>query len=144
MRRDELRFLEWKDIDFKRSKIKIRAKEGFQPKTTEREIPISKKLYAVLGRLAHNGSYIISNSDGQPWHRNKFRNEFMRIAKGAGLQGVTKLHSLRHTFASHLVMAGVDLASVQKLMGHRNIQTTMIYAHLSPGHLAQAVDKLNY
>ncbi|MCP4567272.1 MAG: tyrosine-type recombinase/integrase [FCB group bacterium] len=41
-------------------------------------------------------------------------------------------------------MNGVDLLTVQKLMGHSDIQTTMIYAHLAPDHLADAVDKLGY
>jgi integrase len=51
-------------------------------------------------------------------------------------------HSLRHTFASRLVMAGVDLRTVQELMGHRTITTTMRYAHLAPAHKAEAVERL--
>ncbi|NIQ14325.1 MAG: tyrosine-type recombinase/integrase, partial [Candidatus Dadabacteria bacterium] len=50
--------------------------------------------------------------------------------KKAGLTRVTP-HTLRHTFASHLVMNGVDLTTVQKLLGHTNISTTMIYSHLT-------------
>jgi site-specific recombinase XerD len=62
----------------------------------------------------------------------------------AGVENLTKLHTLRHTFASHLVMSGVDLLTVKKLMGHSDIQTTMIYAYLAPDHLAEAVDKLTF
>jgi len=68
----------------------------------------------------------------------------IQIAKQAGIEDLTKLHTLRHTFASHLVMQGVDLPTVKKLMGHSDIQTTMIYAHLAPDHLADAVDKLAF
>jgi len=50
----------------------------------------------------------------------------------------------RHTFASHLVMSGVDLPTVKKLMRHSDIQTTMIYAHLAPDHLSDAVNKLKF
>ena len=64
------------------------------------------------------------------------------IANQARIDGLTKLHTLRHTFASHLVMSGVDLPTVKKLMGHSDIQTTMIYAHLAPDHLQEAVDRL--
>ncbi len=53
-------------------------------------------------------------------------------------------HDLRHTFASQLVMAGVDLVTVSKLLGHTSIQTTMIYAHLNKEHLVEAVGKLSY
>jgi len=48
-------------------------------------------------------------------------------------------HTLRHTFASRLVMAGVDLATIQKLMGHSNITTTMRYAHLARPHIEESV-----
>ena len=64
-------------------------------------------------------------------------------ARRAGLKGVC-IHSLRHTFASHLVMAGVDLATVQKLMGYRDIKTTLRYAHLAPDHLKSAVTRLDF
>ena len=48
----------------------------------------------------------------------------------------------RHTFASRLVMAGVDLRTVAELMGHRTLQMTMRYAHLAPAHTANAVEAL--
>jgi len=54
------------------------------------------------------------------------------------------IHTFRHSFASHLIMSGVDLPTVQKLMGHSDIETTMIYAHLAPEHLKGAVDKLDF
>ena len=68
----------------------------------------------------------------------------IQIAKQAGIEDLTKLHTLRHTFASHLVMQGVDLPTVMKLMGHADIQTTIIYAHLASDHLVEAVNKLTF
>ena len=64
--------------------------------------------------------------------------------KQAGVENLTRPHTLHHTFASHLVMQGVDLPTVMKLMGHADIQTTMIYAHLAPDHLAEAVNRLTF
>ena len=66
------------------------------------------------------------------------------LAKNCGFQDVTKIHTLRHTFASHLVMGGVDLPTVKKLLGHADIDTTMIYAHLADEHVDRAVESLSF
>ena len=50
---------------------------------------------------------------------------------------------IRHTYASHLIMRGVDIRSIQKLLGHRDITMTMRYSHLSDAHLREAVKKLD-
>jgi site-specific recombinase XerD len=76
--------------------------------------------------------------------KEKLRRQLIRIAEKAKINNLTKLHSLRHTYASHLVMKGVDLPTIQKLMGHSDIQTTMIYSHLAPDHLADAVERLEF
>jgi len=62
----------------------------------------------------------------------------------ASIEGLTKLRSRRHTYASHLVMKGVGLPTVQKLIGHVDIQTTMIYSLLASDHPVEAVEKLDF
>jgi site-specific recombinase XerC len=64
-----------------------------------------------------------------------------REGEAARLDGVT-WHALRHTFASRLVSAGVDLRTVQELGGLKTLSMVQRYAHLSPGHLAPAVEKI--
>ncbi len=54
-----------------------------------------------------------------------------------------RFHDLRHTFAFHLVMAGVDLISVKELLGHKSLSMTMRYSHLSPSHKRKAVNTLD-
>ena len=68
---------------------------------------------------------------------------YYKVIKAAGIRRL-RLHDLRHSFASHLVMSGVDLSTVQELMGHKSISMTQVYAHLTPEHKAHAVEKLKF
>jgi len=68
----------------------------------------------------------------------------LKAAEKAGLEKRVHPHLLRHTYGSHLAMAGVDLPTIKELMGHSDISTTMIYAHLHPDHLKKAVNKLPF
>jgi len=146
IRLGELIHLQWKDLDFKRKKLLIRTKDFWAPKSGEREIPLSKKLTKLLKEHrpnnAANDDFVFPNNNGGILKR-KLRKDLLFIAKDARIEDLTKIHTLRHTFASHLVMNGVDLPTVQKLLGHSDIQTTMIYSHLSPDHLVDAVNKLD-
>jgi integrase len=67
---------------------------------------------------------------------------FTRLTEKVKITDV-RFHDLRHTFASHLVMNGVDLKTVQELLGHANINMTMRYSHLAPVHRAKAVKVLD-
>ncbi len=149
MRKAELENLQWRDIDLKRKQIMIRQKEDWKPKSGERDIPISGSLQNLLQEIRKEDNrsapdeYVFRVKDAGR-SRNWMREQLIKIAKKAELADLTKLHTLRHTFASQLVMKGVDLPTVQKLLGHSDIQTTMIYAHLAPDHLAGAVNKLEF
>ena len=80
--------------------------------------------------------------DGKPLTRKPIRRWFEDTMLKAQIRNFS-WHCLRHTFASRLVMAGVSLKAVQELMGHKTIQMTARYAHLSPGHLQNAVELIS-
>jgi len=147
MRKSELENLEWSDVDFDRKKIKITVKDEWSPKTNEREIPINDGLLEVLKnqRAKVKGSkYVFTDEGDGQIYKNRLRKRLMTLTKKLGFGEVTQIHALRHTFASHLVMKGVDLATVKKLMGHSDIDTTMIYSHLTEKHVDDAVGKLSF
>lgn len=84
---------------------------------------------------------MLYNTYGQRFSLDSLTNYYRtRVARKVGLDSF--IHKLRHTFASHLVQNRVDLYTVSKLLGHKNILTTQIYAHLIPDTLQSAVDRL--
>ena len=76
--------------------------------------------------------------EGLPYN---FRKSFETALKKSGIKGF-RFHDCRHTFASHLVMAGVDLNTVRDLLGHKTLGMTLRYSHLSPDHRTRAVEVL--
>jgi integrase len=82
---------------------------------------------------------VFHNRHGTPYC--SFRTAFERAVRKAAIDDFT-FHNLRYTFASRLVMAGVDLPTVKELMGHKNISMTLRYTHLSRDHKQRAVRTL--
>jgi len=137
MRKGELADLTWKDINFERRSIRLMRTKNNESRT----VPISDRLLPVLERLyvERSGGYVFSKPDGSPY--GNWRKAFENACKRAGIEDF-RFHDLRHTFASYLVMAGVDIRTVQELMGHKDIKMTMRYSHLSQSHLLEAVNRI--
>ncbi len=137
MRKAEILNLKWKDIDFRQRMICL-----LDTKNNERrEIPVNDILFKTLLRVKKNPAspYVFCKKDGRPY--DNVRRSFDTAKKKAGIKGF-RFHDLRHTFASHLVMAGVDLKTIQELLGHKSIDMTVRYSHLSPDHKKLALDIL--
>lgn len=143
LRRDELIHLTWDDVNFDRKLLSIQAKDDWHPKDYEvRHIPLNEKLIQLLARFKGGGkNHVFTNGEGGILNGNVLSRDFRRLARACGIEGVS-IHTLRHTFASYLAMKGVDLYTIQKLLGHSSIKTTEIYAHLAPDYLQSAIRKL--
>lgn len=146
MRLGELRNLTWNDVQLEEKRINIQAKKDWRPKTGERVIPMSDLVQNLFMDLKEkrkvHSDFIFPGKDNGPLSI-KLRERLITITKRCGFPDVTKIHTLRHTFASHMIMQGVDLPTLQKLLGHSDVQTTMIYSHLATDHLAEAMNKLS-
>lgn len=134
--------LTWEQVDFERRILTLyRTKNG-----DTRHIPLNTRAIAAL-RAIYDTRTDTSIADVFPSRRKQ--GYALTSAKGwfnaaiteAGIEGFT-WHCLRHTFASRLVMAGVDLRTIGELLGHRTMAMTMRYSHLAPAHNASAVERL--
>jgi integrase len=139
MRKSEILNLTWNQVDLKHGFIMLeRTKNG-----ERREIPINMSLRNALENLPRrlDGGYIFVNQKkGKPFR--DIRKSFPSALKKVGIEDF-RFHDLRHTFASQLVMAGVDITTIKELLGHKSLAMTMRYSHLSPSHKARAVELLD-
>ncbi len=139
MRPSEQYSLTWDRVDLFDRRITVpRSKNG-----RARHIPINSVALAafkVLTQRSPNGAgSVFVNLKGEKLEG--YKHWFNQAVERAGLVNFT-WYCLRHTFASRLVMAGVDIRTVAELMGHKTIQMTMRYAHLAPEHNLAAVERL--
>lgn len=139
IRRSELWNLRWRDVDIPKRRITIKAHGAFKTKSGKlRSIPVTKELQIYLKTLSREGQYVC-----RPYgHIHSLRRFFVALLGQLGIEGT--LHDLRHTFASHLATAGVPIPVIKELLGHADISTTMIYAHLSPGIHESEIDRLKF
>jgi integrase len=138
MRPSEQYGLKWDRVDMTRRSVTILRSKNGRP----RHIPLNsvaltacKVLYNQPGRT----DWVFVGTGGRKL--SGYKHWFDPAVRTAGITNFS-WYCLRHTFASRLVMAGVDIRTVADLMGHQTIQMTMRYAHLAPAHRLAAVERL--
>jgi integrase len=140
MRRGELLGLKWEDVDFAAGFVNLKRTKNGDP----RSVPMDDTVLEALKTLKKKSSseYVfVQKGDGTRPLRD-VRKPLKRALDKAGLKDVV-FHTFRHTAASHLVMKGVDLKTVQEILGHRTLVMTQRYSHLSPAHMRDAVRTLD-
>lgn len=137
MRKSEILGLKWVDYDFGRGLIRLVRTKNNEIRTIPMNDLVKKALIAIP---KHKDSpYIFCRYNGKQFRN--VRKSFDKLLKVCRIEGF-RFHDMRHTFASQLVMSGVDLNTVRELLGHKSLQMTLRYAHLSPDHKRRAVDIL--
>ena len=139
MRQGEIFNLRWSDVDFKNGQIWVRETKNGSPRHVPMTEGVRKALSSRPRRLGRD--FIFWGRVQDRRDHAGFRNCFVNLLQRAGIEDFT-FHDLRHSFASHLAMAGVPLHTIGQLLGHKTPGMTERYAHLAPGYLKTAVDSL--
>jgi len=140
MRRGEILNLRWQDINFDVGLVHV----GDSKNRCSRDIPMSETVHEELRRLceAATTEWVFTTVVGKTRRLRDIRSVWENTLKRADITDF-RFHDLRHTAASYLVMNGVDLKTVQEILGHKTFAMTLRYAHLSPGHKTRAIRALD-
>jgi len=144
LRREEQFSLAWANVDLKNRVLTIpRSKNG-----DTRHVPLSDEAIEVLKairsdtRVTSPWCFPSQNPMTHVDAQNFYRRAFLPALAKAGIKDIV-WHTLRHTTASRLVMAGVDIRTVSEIMGHKTLAMTMRYSHLSGDHLSRAIGRIS-
>jgi len=146
LRVSELTSLAASDINFERGLLTCRGKGSKQ-----RYIPVGRSALSWLEEYKHARRSLLKETSvraffvragGRPLSRHNFAEILSRYTMRLGFKNVSP-HTLRHSFATHLMQHGADSRSVQALLGHSDLATTQIYTHLSKEHLRQTYDSFH-
>jgi len=140
MRRGEILNLKWFDVDFKNSIITVQESKSGKKRMIPMDDTICEALRLLPTRFQRGFVFPSPFKDGNP--RYDCKRQFGNAVEKAGIENF-RFHDCRHTFASHLIMAGVDLMTVKELLGHATLTMTMRYSHLAPDHRMKAIKTLD-
>jgi site-specific recombinase XerD len=145
LRISELLWLQVTDIDSARMVVNVRQGKGAK----DRQVPLSGRLLVELRQWwsSHRTRpWLFPGLSGasrqRPMNVTSVQRTVKQIVMRSGLKKSASMHTLRHSYATHLLEAGVDVVTLQKLLGHSNLSTTARYLHLSRRYLAQLPDLL--
>ncbi len=137
------------DLNIREGLVKVRGKGK-----KERIVPVGGKaidalksyliervLFKKRKAIADSDSAIFLNKSGERLTDRQIRRIVVKYARLTGIDGQIGPHTLRHTFATHLLIGGADLRVIQELLGHSSLSTTQKYTHLDIGHLIDVYDK---
>jgi len=143
LRVSEVAGLNVEDVNTKEGLVKVRGKGR-----KERIVPVGSKavdavktylVEKILLKRKHPALFL--NRSGAPLSDRGIRRIVVRYARLSGIHGAIGPHTLRHSFASHLLQGGADLRVIQELLGHASLSTTQKYTHLDLTHLMDVYDK---
>ncbi len=145
LRISEVVHLTISDIDSDRNVIRIRNSKGAK----DREVPLSEtclKQLRTYYKAYRPKKYLFEGQHGGAYSTRSIQQLFKRGIQKAGIRKAVTVHSLRHSYATHLLESGTDIRIIQELLGHKSSKTTEIYTHVSrqtKQRVPNPLDKLN-
>jgi len=132
LRVSEVANLKIQDIDFQNMIVAVRQAKGNKDRLTVLPENMALELKNLIGeRIKDPNDYVFLSQRGGKLSIRTFQKIFQNMVRKVGILKAVSFHSLRHSFASHLIENGVNLRFVQTVLGHQNIRTTQIYTHVS-------------
>jgi integrase len=145
LRQGELIALRWSDVDWTAQRVRVRRSHVLgqfdTPKSRRsvRSVPLSARVARELDvwqqttrRSSDDALVFAEPTTGEVLRRGALMRRYRRALKAAQLDGAHRFHDLRHTFGTAMAAAGVPMRTLQEWMGHRDLQTTLIYADYVP------------
>lgn len=145
LRLSEITNLTWQDVNLNENYIRI-GSEQFTTKTRKvRKVPLCEEARAILESIKpkvfnlNKSNYVFVKENGFAYSQDYISKSFKKLIKQVGFDENLHFHSIRHSTASYLANSGVPIPLIQQILGHSNIQTTMIYTHANFDELKKAV-----
>ncbi len=131
LRMNELRLLKLSEVDAHRQQIHIRQGKGKKDRYVVLSNLITEKLPFYLNEVKPRVYLFEGSTPGEPMGERSIQYVINEALAKTSIQKAVSMHTLRHSFATHLLEDGVDIYSIQKLLGHSRIETTIIYLHIA-------------
>lgn len=132
-----------RDIDLSRGMLLVRKTKG----NYDRYVPLGKLLLKGITQFIESTQptdYLFTGKDfDSEYSQRGVQWIIKRLAQKAGIKKDITTHTLRHTYATHLLEDGLDIVSIKNLLGHANIETTMIYLHIAKTEIKQPFSPLD-
>ena len=119
------------DLDLSRNVSMVRDGKGGKDRMVVMPEHLSRDIARYLDSRPEQSPYLFPGSNGGHLSNRAAEDIVSRVARSVGIKKRVTPHTLRHTFATHLLEAGVDIRTIQVLLGHESLETTQIYTHVS-------------
>lgn len=131
LRMNELRMLKIQDVDVNRNVVHVKNGKGKKDRYAVLSILLAKKLNEYLSQVKPKVYLFEGQTPGKPMGERSIQYIINEALQKTSIKKQVSMHTLRHSFATHLMEDGIDVHSIQRLLGHKDLRTTMIYLHVA-------------